>query len=255
MTVLVLGSLHWDTVVDAPRLPGMDETVMGTGVAARFGGKGGLQAVAAARAGAAVEMRGAVGDDAAGRAMLAHLDGCGVGRGGVRVVDAPSGMSVAIAAGGEYGAVVVTGANALARGGAPDGATTILMQNEVPAAANAALARAKGAARVILNAAPARDCAALAGLVDLWVVNRVEAEQMGPLPGVVVETRGSGGVVVRDGAVERRFAAERVEAVSSHGAGDAFCGTLAARLDAGDGLDDAVAAGQRAAAAVVAGPR
>jgi ribokinase len=50
--VFVAGALHLDVVVDAPRLPALDETLVGSAVAYRFGGKGGNQAVAAARMGA-----------------------------------------------------------------------------------------------------------------------------------------------------------------------------------------------------------
>ena len=49
MSLLVVGALHWDVVVEADRLPRLDETLRGRGVAYRFGGKGGNQAVAAAR--------------------------------------------------------------------------------------------------------------------------------------------------------------------------------------------------------------
>lgn len=54
MSLLVVGALHWDVVVEAPRLPQLDETLHGQNVAYQFGGKGGNQAVAAARAGAEV---------------------------------------------------------------------------------------------------------------------------------------------------------------------------------------------------------
>ena len=67
MSVFVLGAIHWDVVVDAPRLPRLGETLPGTGVDYRFGGKGGNQAVAAARMGARVALAGCVGRDDAGR--------------------------------------------------------------------------------------------------------------------------------------------------------------------------------------------
>ena len=187
MSVLVLGALHWDTVVRAPRLPALDETLPGSGVDYRFGGKGGNQAVAAARAGADVAMWGRVGDDAPGAAMLAALDAAGVERSGVAVVPGPSGMSVAISVdGGEYGAVIVTGANARNDGSGvlPDGTRDDPpVERGARGGPTAALARAKGTARVILNAAPSRPVApTLAAAVDLWVVNRVEAASMGDLP-------------------------------------------------------------------------
>ena len=63
--VVVLGALHHDVVVDAPRLPRVEETLPGTAVDYRFGGKGGNQAIAAARMGARVSMVGRVGNDPA----------------------------------------------------------------------------------------------------------------------------------------------------------------------------------------------
>jgi sugar/nucleoside kinase (ribokinase family) len=49
--VIVPGSLHLDIVVYAPSLPRLDETTMGARWAMPCGGKGGNQAVMAARAG------------------------------------------------------------------------------------------------------------------------------------------------------------------------------------------------------------
>ena len=181
--ILVMGALHHDVVVDAPRLPRLDETLVGHAVDYRFGGKGGNQAVAAARLGAEVAMIGRVGQDAAGAAMLAELDRAGVERSGVQEVAGASGMSVAITdATGGYGAVIVSAANLLndGRDALPERFGICLMQNEVPEAANLALAaRLPGDVRLILNAAPARPIdPALLARCGLLVVNRVEAADM-----------------------------------------------------------------------------
>ena len=61
--VVVVGSLHYDIMVDAPDRPRKGETVTGYAWRPKFGGKGGNQAVAAAQAGAVTRMVGAVGDD------------------------------------------------------------------------------------------------------------------------------------------------------------------------------------------------
>lgn len=70
----------------------------------------------------------------------------------------------------------------------------------------------------------------------------------------VVVTLGAGGLWMRpaDGVAEH-LPALAVEARSSHGAGDCFCGTLGARLAAGDGLREACRAASEAAARFVAG--
>ncbi|WP_298435401.1 PfkB family carbohydrate kinase [uncultured Jannaschia sp.] len=260
--ILVLGSLHWDVVVRAARLPALDETLPGQDVDYRFGGKGGNQAVAAAACGARVAFAGAVGSDDPGARMLAVLDEAGVDRDRVARVAGASGMSVAIeTATGEYGAVVVTGANAAAMPGElPADVTIALIQNEVPAAANLALAHAlPPSATLILNAAPARGVdATLMARVDVLVVNRVEAAQMGATAfgaWATVVTKGADGLALHRGDVVTEMPARAVEVVSSHGAGDAFCGALSAALDAGVSLEDALGAAQAHAARHVSTPR
>ena len=113
--VVVVGSLHYDIMVDAPERPRKGETVTGYAWRPKFGGKGGNQAVAAAKAGAEVRMAGAVGTDEFGRFLLDALAAGGVDASRVaRAPAAGSGMSVAISdSSGDYGAVIVSGANLL----------------------------------------------------------------------------------------------------------------------------------------------
>ena len=61
--VIVVGSVNVDLVVSVERLPGPGETVIGGRFARHHGGKGGNQAVAAARLGARTTFIGAVGGD------------------------------------------------------------------------------------------------------------------------------------------------------------------------------------------------
>ncbi|MCC7321665.1 MAG: bifunctional hydroxymethylpyrimidine kinase/phosphomethylpyrimidine kinase [Rubellimicrobium sp.] len=277
MSVIVCGALHLDLVVTAPHLPAPDETVTGSALTRVFGGKGGNQAVAAARMGARSEMAGRVGNDDFAAPLLAALDAAGVGRGQVVAVPGPSGMSVAIVdAQGSYGAVIVSGANLTHDGriALPGDATHLLLQNEIPAAANlraATRARAAGA-RVIVNAAPARaPDPALLPLIDLLVVNRVEAAQLlghggaedprraAPAlaaqgPRQVIVTLGGDGLVLHDDAGTIHLPARPVTVQSTHGAGDACIGALAAALDGGADLRAACAFATSAAALHVATP-
>jgi ribokinase len=276
--LLVAGSLHLDVVVQAPALPRPDQTVTGQGVAYRFGGKGGNQAVAAARMGARVAMAGAVGTDSFAAPLLAGLDAAGVDRGQVVTVPGASGMSVAVVLpGGGYGAVIVSGANLAIRAESvvfPSGCRALLMQNEIPAAVNLALARRARAAglRVVLNAAPARAAdPVLFGLVDLLVVNRGEAADIlgqsesaldAPAAARALRTMGPGAVIVTlaaDGLSGNdgtgfSLPARPVAVVSSHGAGDAFLGALCAEWLRGGDLRTAAGFGQTAAALTVATP-
>ncbi len=277
--VFVLGSLHLDVVVDTPSLPRIDETVMGRSVAYRFGGKGGNQAVAAARMGAKTAMAGRIGTDAFGDRLLEVLDAEGVVHDQVLRVAGASGMSVAVVnADGDYGAVVVSGVNQANTGTdivLPAEARVLVLQNEVPEPANLAVILKAGAAtRVLLNAAPARRIAAeLLERVGVLVVNRLEAAMLigqedfpsspvaaaerllerGP-QAVVVTLGGEGCVGSVRGGTPFRIPAYKVPVVSTHGAGDMFAGALAARLADGESLEAAIAFGQGAAALYVSLP-
>jgi ribokinase len=283
-SVVVVGSLHLDLMVNTPGRPRLGETMVGTAWAMRPGGKGGNQAVAAARHGAQVAMVGLVGDDDFGRRLLANLRDSGVNAEGVGVCRAAgSGMSVALLEpSGDYGAVIVSGANlhldpAAIAAAAPTiaSARCLLLQNEVPAAANLTAARLahRSGARVIMNGAPARPLdPALAGLLQILVVNGLEAESLcgiavGDLaaaaeaaerltaqaPCAIVTAGGSGVAMAVLGGAALTLPAERVKVVSTHGAGDVFVGTLAARLAAGEAPEQALGHANAAAAALVAG--
>lgn len=278
--VAVVGSLHLDIMVAAPRLPGRDETLIGSAWHYKCGGKGGNQAVAAAHFGARTAFGGQTGQDDFGERLRANLVAAGVDIAHVGIDPAQgSGMSVAISeAAGEYGAVVVSGANLSidAAAIAPAWsslweAKVLLLQNEVPepvSLAAARAARAKGA-RIVLNAAPARKMSAeFLSFVDVLVVNRVEAEMLagtGDMAAAlaalhsptrdVVLTRGGDGLMLmtRDGR-RTDIPALAVQLISSHGAGDCFCGALAARLAAGEAIEAACRFATEAAGRFVSTP-
>jgi ribokinase len=280
--VIVCGSLHLDIVVNAPALPRIDETAVGTAWNKICGGKGGNQAVQAARAGALTAMLGRVGKDDFGDTLLDNLERAGVDVSGITVDGvAGTGMSVAILQDdGDYGAVIVSGSNLtidvstiekqwLALGGSK----VLVAQNEVPHPVNvaaAAAARTRGA-QVVFNAAPVRDNVDdLLRHVDVLVVNRVEAEAMCGMPvrdrasakaamGVlrnssrdVIITLGGDGLVVatREGGVFE-IAPVAVKVTSTHGAGDCFVGVLAAQLARKVPLKECCAAANAQAAAFV----
>jgi ribokinase len=280
--VIVVGSLHYDIMVDAPDRPRKGETIAGRSWAPKFGGKGGNQAVAARRQGVPTAMVGAVGDDSFGVALLAGLDRGRVDRTNVAVVSGiGSGMSVAIFDDdGDYGAVIVSGANLAI---VPNASAALLsrtkvlvLQNEIPEVVNEAVARHARDLGVttILNAAPARPFATnLPGLVDILIVNAIEAEMLGG--GVVsslataaraaerlaatfksvVVTAGSDGVA-SFGQSGHAFQLRgiKVAVASTHGAGDTFVGTLAARMAVGDLFEAALSIANREAAKLVSTP-
>jgi len=281
--IIVAGSLHYDIMLAAHHRPEKGETVIGSGCSYKFGGKGGNQAIAAARAGAAVSFVGAVGDDVQGEFLLHALQAAGVDTQAVAILAAmPSGMSVAISdAEGDYGAVVVSNANlhidaSATRDALWRDAGMLVLQNEVPASVNLQLAtqaKQRGIA-VCINAAPARDIEpALADCVQLLIVNAVEARDMCQIavndltsaceaaqalaqrfPQVIVTAGEHGLALCEAGGAAFSLAAIPVELVSTHGAGDCFVGVLSQALLAGLSLSDAAAKANQAAAEHVSRP-
>ncbi|WP_300037656.1 PfkB family carbohydrate kinase [uncultured Roseobacter sp.] len=259
MSLLVAGSLHLDVVLRAPHLPATDETVAGTSVNYVFGGKGGNQALAAARMGAGVHFAGRLGRDRFGEMLRETLQTSGIDLSQLQTDDGASGMSAAIVdANGEYGAVIVSAANLnidADRITLPPDTSLVILQNEIPDAANLEIARNARAAgaQVWLNAAPARSLPdALAESIDLLIVNRVEAEfySKAGIRTQMLRTAGAEGVLFLGG----HWPAETVEVVSTHGAGDMFIGALAARVSEGMEITDAIPFAQAAAALHISVP-
>ncbi|MEP0521117.1 MAG: ribokinase [Hyphomicrobiales bacterium] len=277
-TVVVIGSLHYDIVVAAPDRPRKGETVIGSRWHPKFGGKGGNQAVAAARAGSEVRFVGAVGDDDFSNFLLEELKLANINSNYIsKSTKSGSGMSVAILdEEGDYGAVIVSGANAeidtacLANAALWKNAKVLVLQNEVPTAVNLAAARAAKmhGLQVCLNAAPSRALPQeLLNSIDILVVNAIEAEDLCGLPvaslkdaekaasklidlvpTVIVTAGGDGVTIASAGGEFSSLAALPVDVVSTLGAGDMFVGTLCASLAAGNDSSSALSAANRAAA-------
>lgn len=212
--VIVVGSVNVDLVVVTDRLPRPGETVIGGDMARHHGGKGGNQAVAAARMGAPVEFVGAVGLDDLGSEAARALAADGVGTTCLARLDRPTGVALIIVDGsGENLIAVAPGANAgvdaaavgdaLARL-APGPGDVILTVAEIPATAmRAALEGGRSAgATTILNPAPADglDAATLA-LADVLTPNRSELAVIARIVGVA-EGGGVEGHGVTGGADE-----------------------------------------------------
>ncbi|MEQ8860959.1 MAG: ribokinase [Pseudomonadales bacterium] len=262
--VVVIGSINVDLTAVVERLPVAGETLTGSTFSERAGGKGANQALAAARAGATVRLAGAVGSDPFAPLALANLTAGGVDLTAVREVDRPTGTAlILVGADGENVIVVVPGANAAvdpAQAAGLDLAAgdVLLLQGEIPLETlAAACARGrKAAARVLLNAAPFDAALAdLLGQVNVLVVNELEAQALAGVLGIaarqprelvaalaandldLIVTRGAGGLVAAlDGEIVE-VPALGVDVVDTVGAGDAFCGYLAAGIARDGGLD------------------
>jgi len=268
--VTIVGSANMDIVFAVERIPKPGETLI-AGSAARFpGGKGLNQAVAAARAGAKTTFIGAVGADDNGRALTATMTQAGISVVQLRVIGdetaaADTGQAFIVVDGvGENTIIVVSGANASVTALTDAdvevlrGSDVVLLQLESPieiVTAAAAVAHSAHAI-VMLNAAPARELPdALMLALDLLIVNEHEARLISGLeelegasialaarvPRLVVTLGANGSVLFDAGAEVARISAPKVTAIDTTGAGDTFCGALAAALADGVGFAEAAA--------------
>ena len=254
--IVVFGSINLDLTARVRRLPRAGETQLGFAFSVSAGGKGANQALAARRAGSAVALHGAVGRDTFADSALALLRQDGVDIGGVKSVDAPTGVAlIHVDDDGQNTITVVPGANGLVDAtsvplSALGPASVVLMQLETPCAEVTALAKRTraGGGRVILNAAPAQALSPeLLSLVDVLIVNENEAAALGPSSSplefatmfaarfetAVVVTLGAHGLVAASRGAQVRLPAPTVAVVDTVGAGDALVGALAAALDRG----------------------
>ena len=255
--VCVVGSVNMDLTLGVDAIPRPGETVLASSSSWAPGGKGGNQAVAAARAGARVQFAGALGDDAAAEQLRAHLLANGVGIDGTVATRGPSGTAVIVVdANAENTIVVSPGANgrlsldtAAVRAVVAD-CDVLLTQLEIPvstAVAAAREARSAGAV-VIVNASPVgRDEGALAELADhadVVIANEAEAREWRWRPTHLVVTIGARGARYVGADGEFTVPTPAVDAVDTTGAGDVFAGVLAANWPRGPGTDPA-APGER----------
>ena len=261
-SVVVIGAINVDLVVSGAALPAPGQTVTGGVFAQHHGGKGGNQAVAAARAlgsGSGVVMVGAVGNDLLGHDALDALRTEGVAtsvamRSGVR-----TGVAlICVAPDGENQISVAPGANAeLAAGdvtsafGQVNEIGVVLASLEISHAAVRAAAAWCSEHQIpfILNPAPVQPWVGeVAALATYLTPNEHERQALGALPDgvVVVETRGHEGVLIQRDGEQEHVAAHPVQVVDTTGAGDCFNGVFAAGL--AEGLEVSAAV-QRATAA------
>lgn len=284
--VTVMGSLHYDVIVNGPDRPRKGETITGVSWHPKCGGKGGNQAVSSARTGIATAMIGAVADDDFGHVLLNNLTQKHVDTRFVRTsANQSTGMSVAIFdADGDYGAVIVSGSNLTLGQGDIEAAEALLsetsiliLQNEIPDHANVLAADAvrQAGGTVLLNAAPARQLSEdLKGLIDIIVVNGIEAELLAGVPVVetldgaleaasllvntypiAIVTAGGEGVAYASASGDRfKLPAQKIKVESTHGAGDEFIGVLASCLAYGRPMEQALNMANAAAAKLVSTP-
>lgn len=280
--VNVVGSYGAGLTYGLGRFPDRGETVLARYHRVDHGGKGSNQAVAAARLGARVRLRTALGNDAFGEAARRLWAEEGVEASVVVVAGEPTMTgAILVEPDGENRIVVAPGALAQLRPEhlGPDdvaGADVLLVQLEIPIeTALRALELASGAGvRSVLNPAPApeasrRELAALLEAADILTPNLGEAraligggegldapalarELARRCRGSVVLTAGAlGAFVVEAGQLEHVPAEAVQQVVDSTGAGDAFSAALALAVAEGEGLFESSRFAARAAARAV----
>ncbi len=276
MAIIVFGSINIDLVATVPRLPVAGETILGHNFLQVPGGKGANQAVAVARLGIPTQMVGRVGTDSFGTELIYNLFNSGVETENVSIDEtASSGVAtIAVDDKGENQIIVIPGANGRVNQEDVERlsdllphSSALLLQLEIPVAA--AKAAHQAGVKVILDPAPAQSYVPdeLYRLVDILTPNEVEAGQLVGFPvdgeesakkaAAVLLQRGVKCAIVKLGAkgVVCAIAQETffvpafpVHAIDTVAAGDAFNGGLAAALDQGLSLHQAVVWGAAAGA-------
>lgn len=268
----MLGSANMDLVAYTRRAPARGETVTGEAFRTGAGGKGANQAIAAARAGGAVVMLGAVGDDDFGPRLRGALDSAGVDTARLRTVPGASGTAHIVVDGdGGNAIVVVPGANgtvtelADADLHAVAAADTLLLQLELPLAGvlAGALAARRHGVRTVLTPAPVVPLPdELLAATDLLLPNEHEAEALtgradphtaarallDAVPDVVVTLGAKGCLWAARGKEPLTVPAPAAAAVDTTAAGDTFAGALAVALAENRPMPDALTWASAAAA-------
>lgn len=260
--ICVLGSLNTDYTINAERMPTAGETVHGTDLHIYTGGKGGNQAVAAARMGQPVTMIGCIGDDAAGHNYINVLKANGIDTSLVKTIgnDTPTGSAfITVDPEGQNSITVVPGANACLTDDIAlechltfMNCRVLLLQLETPvesAICAAELAHVAGAT-VILDPAPAMPIPErLMKAVDYITPNESELALLTGMPVLtaddalyasrkliemgaknVINKRGAEGALLVKKDSQNLFFARRVNVVDTTAAGDTFNGAFAAGL-------------------------
>ena len=280
--IVVIGSVNTDMVVKTSTLPSRGETVIGGQFFMSAGGKGGNQAVAAARLGGNVSMIANLGTDVFGDSSINKLKSEGINCGAIsRDKNQASGIAlITVDEKGENHIAVAPGSNSTltphqiecALTNIPNG-SLILLQLEIPLISvdkAIEIARQKNC-KVILDPAPAQELStSLYSGIFLLTPNETEAEILSGQSiqnehsaraaaklllerGIenVAITLGSQGVLFANKQNDQLIQATEVSAVDSTAAGDCFNGSLAVALSRGNSLQQSIAFGCKAAAVSV----
>ncbi|MEM0991955.1 MAG: ribokinase [Bacteroidota bacterium] len=281
--IVVIGSTNVDMVMQLSTLPKPGETI-GNGQFELFhGGKGANQAVAAARAGGAVHFVSCLGKDHFASDLRSNFEADGIQTDYIFVLEevstgtalimvdeqAENCIGVAPGANGKLSPQHIEQAKAVI-----ENADYVLLQFEIPMESvhYAIYLAHKLGSKVIVNPAPAAELSdEILRKIEILVLNESEAAfliggkqenqkaaeiaQYFLDKGVqqVVLTLGAKGAYIANTKERTHIPTFKVNAVDTTGAGDTFCGALAARLQVADSLETAAIFASAAAAIAVTG--
>jgi ribokinase len=275
--VTIIGSLNVDFVTRLAAFPEPGETVTGRSFEKLGGGKGANQALASRRAGAATAIAGAVGNDAEAELAVRLVQDAGADVTRIRRSERPTGTAhITVSDTGENQIVVVPGANddltmldareAVANM-RPNEILLLQLEISIPVVREAMVEASRRSICSILNVAPmSHDARELAKLADIVIANESEFKQLASLDVLradslrdelrkvaeanncsVVVTLGAQGVAYFHENSFGHIACPRITPIDTVGAGDTFCGYLAALLEEGWTLPKAASAASTAA--------
>jgi len=258
-SILVIGSMNMDLVVQTETFPKKGETVVGKEFQQAPGGKGANQALAAAKLGADVEFIGACGDDYFGEELISSLQAGGVDTSSIYKLDTSTGIAnITVEGDGDNRIIIIPGANNKLSPDLIDNyeakikdAKLILLQLEIPLVTVEYIIKlaAQYDTKVLLDPAPVKDLSSeIYQNVDYLLPN--EGELASLLPelsrrglranklldlGVdkVLLTKGQQGLTLYSKDKIKNYNSLSVEVVDTTAAGDAFAGGFAYGLQQG----------------------
>ncbi|NMM55524.1 ribokinase [Paenibacillus aquistagni] len=184
--LIVFGSLNMDITIEADMLPQQGETIAGRNFMTNPGGKGGNQAVAAAKMGAATCMIASVGKDVFGDKLSEQLAAAGVDCSNIHIAEhTPTGVAMITCIDGDNRIILSHGANhaltaedveqALGKVGQPGDMFLTQFECDYESTISALHTAKKQGLYTVLNAAPAQHIADQAYQdIDLLIVNQTE---------------------------------------------------------------------------------
>lgn len=256
-SILVIGSINKDLVVNTFRFPKEGETILGNNFCTTNGGKGANQACAIGKLGGNVAMLGAIGNDNFGKDLSDALSSNNVNINNLLIKDNVStGIAViTVTNDGANHIIVAQGANALItkddiKEKLIASFDIIVMQLEIPLeiAKYAASIAKKLGKTVVLNPSPAikldKD---FLSCVDILIPNETEIDIIGGVDYVlecgvknIILTLGADGCELITKQNRKHFDAYKVNVVDTTAAGDSFLGGVVRMIADDKTIEEAI---------------